>query len=134
MPIIVGVRLISLLKGGIWLFTLIILVLKWNQREEKMLNIFRVKCLELEQVLIRGVGSTKLNLEVRYNYLIAKESILNGDFVEIVDLSRNNDKLAMEDINFNLKASGVERVEGTLILDYSNDQGLDVYNFLIKLL
>ncbi|MCD9209384.1 hypothetical protein LUV35_00070 [Vibrio cholerae] len=116
------------------MFTLIILVLKWNQREEKMLNIFRVKCLELEQVLIRGVGSTKLNLEVRYNYLIAKESILNGDFVEIVDLSRNNDKLAMEDINFNLKASGVERVEGTLILDYSNDQGLDVYNFLIKLL
>lgn len=94
MPIIVGVRLISLLKGGICLFTLIILVLKWNQRAEKMLNIFRVKCLELEQVLIRGVGSTKLNL----------------------------------------KASGVERVEGTLILDYSNDQGLDVYNFLIKLL
>lgn len=43
MPIIGVVRLISLLNGGIWLFTLIILVLKWNQREEKMLNIFRVK-------------------------------------------------------------------------------------------
>lgn len=88
--------------------------------------------LELEQVLITGVGSTKLKLEARYNYLIAKKNMLNGDLEAIVDLSRNKDKLAMADIKFKLKSSGVERVKGTLILDYSNAKGSDVDNFFNK--
>ncbi|QDZ92220.3 hypothetical protein D0436_18135 [Shewanella decolorationis] len=88
--------------------------------------------LELEQVLITGVGSTQLQLEARYNYFVAKENILNGNFEAIIDLSRNNDKLAMADIKFKLRSSGVERARGTLVLDYSQTKDSDVDNLFSK--
>ncbi|ESE41837.1 hypothetical protein SHD_1547 [Shewanella decolorationis S12] len=88
--------------------------------------------LELEQVLITGVGSTQLQLEARYNYFVAKENILNGNFEAIIDLSRNNDKLAMADIKFKLRSSGVERAKGTLVLDYSQTKDSDVDNLFSK--
>ncbi|EPM5534357.1 hypothetical protein VCSRO199_3371 [Vibrio cholerae] len=56
----------------------------------------------------------------------------NGDLEAIVDLSRNKDNLAMADIKFKLKSSGVERVKGTLILDCSNAKGSDVDNLFNK--
>ena len=88
--------------------------------------------LELEQVLITGVGSTQLQLEARDNYFVAKENILNGNFEAIIDLSRNNDKLAMADIKFKLRSSGVERARGTLVLDYSQTKDSDVDNLFSK--
>lgn len=88
--------------------------------------------LELEQVLITGVGSTQLQLEARYNYFVAKENILNGNFEAIIDLSRNNDKLAMADIKFKLRSSGVERAKGSLVLDYSQVKDSDVDNLFSK--
>lgn len=88
--------------------------------------------LELEQVLITGVGSTQLQLEARYNYFVAKENILNGNFEAIIDLSRNNDKLAMADIKFKLSSSGVERAKGSLVLDYSQAKDSDVDNLFSK--
>ncbi len=88
--------------------------------------------LELEQVLITGVGSTQLQLEARYNYFVAKENILNGNFEAIIDLSRNNDKLAMADIKFKLRSSGVERAKGSLVLDYSQTKDSDVDNLFSK--
>ena len=88
--------------------------------------------LELEQVLITGVGSTQLQLEARYNYFVAKENILNGNFEAIIDLSRNNDKLAIADIKFKLRSSGVERAKGSLVLDYSQVKDSDVDNLFSK--
>jgi len=88
--------------------------------------------LELEQVLITGVGSTQLQLEARYNYFVAKENILNGNFEAIIDLSRNNDKLAMADIKFKLSSNGVERAKGSLVLDYSQAKDSDVDNLFSK--
>lgn len=88
--------------------------------------------LELEQVLITGVGSTQLQLEARYNYFVAKENILNGNFEAIIDLSRNNDKLAMADIKFKLSSNGVERAKGSLVLDYSQTKDSDVDNLFSK--